>query len=135
MVSSFYEQKNLQAGLQQQQQKYISSVVHERKKKKMSIDSNETSTMHAKQEENTECVLGKQKTKCSSQSKRNGCSNNKNVIVASIIAIIFITKQNAVDASPSKDVQPSVRINKCCEKFEIYVDSRCTTASEVNASK
>lgn len=91
--------------------------------------------MHAKQEENTECVLGEQQTKCNSQSKKNGCSNNKNVIVTSIIAIIFMTTQHAVDASPSKDVQPAVRINKCCEKFEIYVDLRCTSASEVNASK
>lgn len=89
--------------------------------------------MHAEQEENIECVLGEQKAKCNWHSKRNRCNNN-NVIVASIAAI-FIAMHNAVGASPSKDVQPLVRINKCCEKFEIYVDSRCTNAKEVNESK
>lgn len=88
--------------------------------------------MHAEQEENIECVLGVQKAKCNRHSKRNRCNNN-NVIVASIVAI-FVTMQHAVEASPNKDVQP-VRINKCCEKFEIYVDLRCTNAQEVNESK
>lgn len=105
------------------------------KKKKMRIDASEASTMHffAEQEENTECVLGVQKAKCSLRRKRNGCNNN-NVIVASIIAI-FVAMQHAVGASPSKDVQPLVKINKCCEKFEIYVDGRCTNAQEINSSK
>lgn len=87
--------------------------------------------MQAKQEENVECVLGKQKLKCNSLNKRyyNNCA-----IVASIVAI-FITLQHAAEASPSRDAQPSVRINKCCEKFEIYVDSRCTSAEDVNTSK
>ena len=98
----------------------------------MSMETSETSTMHAEQEENTENRLGKQKTKCNLYNKRNRCNNN--VIVASIIAI-FMTMHHTVNASPSKDVQPSVRINKCCEKFEIYVDSRCTNAAEVNACK
>lgn len=88
--------------------------------------------MHAEQEENIECVLGKQKTKCNLHSKRIGCNNN--VIVASIVAIV-IALQHAVDASPSKDVQPVVRINKCCEKFEIYVDEKCTSAKDLNTSK
>lgn len=99
-------------------------------KKKMFMETSKTSTMQAEQEENTENLLGEQKAKCNLHSKRNRCNNN--VIVACIIAI-FMTLHNAVDASPSKDTQPSVRINKCCEKFEIYVDSRCTSASEVNA--
>lgn len=86
--------------------------------------------MHAKQEENVEFVLGKQKLKCNFRSQRN----NNNVIVASIIAI-FIASMQLVDASPNKDVQPSVKINKCCEKFEVYVDSRCTAAKEINASE
>lgn len=98
----------------------------------MSMETSKTSTMHAEQEENTENRLGKQKAKCNLHSKRNRCNNN--VIVASIIAIV-VTMHHAVDASPSKDVQPSVKINKCCEKFEIYVDSRCTIASKVNESE
>lgn len=91
------------------------------------------STMHAEQEENVECVLGKQKAKCSSHSHRSGCKSNNNVIATSIMAIFIVMMQ--VDASPNKEVQPTVRINKCCEKFEIYVDSRCTIAKEVNASE
>lgn len=98
----------------------------------MCKDSSEASTMHTEQEESIGCVLGEQKKKCNWRSKRIGCNNN--VIVASIVAI-FIAMQHAVSASPSKDVQPAVRINKCCEKFEIYVDGRCTIAQEVNASK
>lgn len=101
-------------------------------KKKMSMETSETSTMHAEQEENTENLLGKQKTNCNLHSKRNRCNNN--VIVASIIAIVM-TMHHTVNASPSKDAQPSVRINKCCEKFEIYVDQRCTLASDANACK
>lgn len=72
---------------------------------------------------------------------RNGkCNNNKRnynlnaivhyVAIASIIAIV----QNA-HASPSKDILPTVKINKCCEKFEILVDSRCTPASTLNISE
>lgn len=100
----------------------------------MCRDSSEASTMHAEQEENVECVLGKQKAKCNMHRRRNGYkSNNKHVIVASIIAIFIATMR--ADASPNKDTQPAVRINKCCEKFEIYVDSRCVTAQDVNASK
>lgn len=91
--------------------------------------------MHAEQEENIECVLGQQKAKCNLHSKRNGCNNNYSVIVASIVAVFVMMHHAVVDASPSKDVQPTVRINKCCEKFEIYVDSRCTSAREVNACK
>jgi hypothetical protein len=100
----------------------------------MCKDSSEASTMHEKQEENVECVLGEQKMKCNMHSPRNGYKCNKNnVIVASIIAIFVATMQ--VEASPNKEVQPTVKINKCCEKFEIYVDSRCTIATEVNACK
>lgn len=89
--------------------------------------------MHVEQEENVECVLGEQKTKCNLHSPRNGYKgSNNNVIVASIMGI-FITMMQ-VDASPNREVQP-VKINKCCEKFEIYVDSRCTSAQEVNTSK
>lgn len=107
----------------------------ERKKKKMGIETSETSTMQAEQEENIECVLGVQQMKCNSYSKRNGCNNNYSVIVASIAAVFVMMHHAVVDASPSKDVQPTVRINKCCEKFEIYVDSRCTMAREVNVCK
>lgn len=113
-------------------QKRDNNYTHgEYKKKKMGIETSGTSTMHAEQEENFQCALGAQKTECTWHRKRNGC--NKNMIVASIV-LIFVA-MHTVDASPSKDVQPSVRINKCCEKFEIYVDSRCTSAQEVNASK
>lgn len=90
--------------------------------------------MHAEQEENVESVLGKQKTKCNLHRPRNGYKgNNNNVIVTSIVAIFIAMMQ--VDASPNKEVQPAVRINKCCEKFEIYVDNRCTIAKDVNACK
>lgn len=51
-----------------------------------------------------------------------------------IIAIILLLQRGA-HASPSKNVQPSVKINKCCEKFEILVDSRCTNAASVNSSE
>ena len=116
MVSSFYE------------------AAREEEEVKMCRDSSEASTMHAEQEENVECVLGKQKAKCNMHRRRNGYkSNNKHVIVASIIAIFIATMR--ADASPNKDTQPTVRINKCCEKFEIYVDSRCVIAQDINASK
>lgn len=103
--------------------------------KKMKIDASGASAMQLfeEQEENTECVLGAQQTKCNFHSKRNGYNNN--VIVASIMAVFVMMMHHAVEASPSKDVQPSVKINKCCEKFEIYVDSRCTSAKEVNTSE
>lgn len=75
---------------------------------------------------------------------RNGkCNNNNNTrnynlnailyYYVAIIATIAIV-QNA-HASPSKDIQPTVKINKCCEKFEILVDSRCTNAASVNISE
>lgn len=100
----------------------------------MKIDASGASAMHsAEQEENIECVLRAQQTNCNFHSKRNGYNNN-NVIAASIMAV-FVMMHHAADASPSKDVQPSVRINKCCEKFEVYVDSRCTSAKEVNISE
>lgn len=112
----------------------------------MCKDSREASTMHSEQEENVEYRLGEQKKiKCNLHSERQRkvhsykSSSRHIVIVArSIIGIIiFVTMQqyHAVSASPNKDVQPAVRINKCCEKFEIYVDSRCTIAKEVNACK
>lgn len=101
----------------------------------MRIDADGASAMQffAEQEENTEQVLGVQKANCTRRRKRNGCNNN-NVIVASIIAI-FVAVHHTVGASPNKDSQPTVKINKCCEKFEIYVDGRCTSASEVNSCK
>lgn len=64
--------------------------------------------------------------------RKCNCTYNYNVIV---VAIIFIAIAQYVQALPNKDVQPSVKINKCCEKFEIYVDGRCTTAEFVNTSK
>lgn len=128
MVSSFYE--NIQKGDTTATTR--AHIVRKAMKKKMFIDeSGGASTMHAEQEENVECVLGEQQAKCNMHRKRIGCNNN--VIAASILAI-FMTMHSA-DASPSKDVQPSVRINKCCEKFEIYIDQRCTNAQEVNTSK
>lgn len=94
------------------------------------------------QEENVECLLGEQRMKCTMhrrQKKVHRCNKNDNVIVvASFIATLVVLQLsygNAVDALPSKDVQPSLKINKCCEKFEIYMDGRCTIAKESNSSK
>lgn len=65
------------------------------------------------------------------------CNNNKKNYKFNVIAyylVIAIVLHNA-HASPSINVQPTVKINKCCEKFEIYVNSRCTDAASVNASE
>jgi hypothetical protein len=74
---------------------------------------------------------------------RNGNCNNNNkrnynlnaAIVYYYVAIAIIAIVQTAHASPSKDIQPSVKINKCCEKFEILVDSRCTNAASVNISE
>lgn len=66
--------------------------------------------------------------------RKCNCTYNYNVIVVAIIFIAIATQQY-VQALPNKDVQPSVKINKCCEKFEIYVDGRCTIAETVNSCK
>lgn len=94
------------------------------------------------QEENVECVLGEQKVNCTMHHRQQNvhrCNKNDNVIVvASFIATLVVLQLscgNAVDALPSKDVQPLVRINKCCEKFEILVDEKCTIAKDSNNSK
>lgn len=98
-------------------------------------------TLLMEQEENVECALGEQKMKCTMHHKQNvhRCNRNDNVIVvASFIATLVVLQLsygNAVDALPSKDVQPSLKINKCCEKFEIYMDGRCTIAKESNSSE
>lgn len=91
------------------------------------------------QEENVECVIGEQKMKCMMHRQNaHRCSRNDDVIVvASFIAILVIQLScgSTVDALPSRDVQPALKINKCCEKFEIYVDGRCTIAKESNSSE
>lgn len=96
----------------------------------MKIDSSEASTMHCEQEEeNIERVLGVQKTKCTfRRGKKGNGYNNKNVIVA----MMMMMMHHAVDASPNKDVQPAVQVNKCCERFEILVDLKCVNAEGVN---
>lgn len=64
--------------------------------------------------------------------RKCNCTYNYNVIVAIIFTAIAL---QYVKALPNKDIQPSIKINKCCEKFEIYVDGRCTSAELVNASE
>jgi hypothetical protein len=87
--------------------------------------------MHVEQEENVESILGKQQAKCNMHRRSGYKGNNNKVIVASFVALLIAV----VGASPNKDVQPAVRINKCCEKFEIYVENRCEMAADVNASE
>lgn len=97
------------------------------------------------QEENVECVLGEQKTNCTMHRRQRNTAhrcNRKNdnvIVVASFIVTLVVLQLScgnaAVDALPSKDVQPLVRINKCCEKFEILVDEKCTAAKESNNSE
>jgi hypothetical protein len=62
--------------------------------------------------------------------RNSKCSNNNNVIIAITFVAILL---HCVQALPNKDVQPSVKINKCCEKFEILVDMSCTSAASINA--
>jgi hypothetical protein len=100
----------------------------------------EKKTLRMEQEENVECVLGEQKMKCMMHRQNaHRCNRNNDVIVvASFIAILVLQLSCSsafVDALPSKDVQPALKINKCCEKFEIYVDGRCTIAKESDTSK
>lgn len=58
-------------------------------------------------------------------------NNNNNVIVAAIIfTVLFL---HCAQASPNNVVHHSVKVNKCCERFEILVDSRCTAAESINA--
>lgn len=102
--------------------------ISEEKKKTVEIDSK----MHV-EEENIESVLGAQKSACNNHSQSNGYKYS-NVIVA-IATVLLVMMHQTAEASPNKDVQPQVKINKCCEKFEIYVNYRCTIAREANESK
>ncbi len=109
----------------------------EERKKSLKFQRVKFIVQKQEEEESTEILLGKQKRKVHiTMHTRNGiCSNlttimNFYVVIVGIIAIV----QNA-HASPNKDVQPAVRINKCCERFEILVDSRCTNAASLNMSE
>lgn len=59
-----------------------------------------------------------------------------NVILISVLSILLIFNGLiGVAASPRKDSPTAVKINKCCEKSEILVDSRCTFAKDINTSE
>lgn len=59
-----------------------------------------------------------------------------NVILISVLSILLIFNEIVgVVASPRKDSPTTVKINKCCEKSEILVDSRCTFAKDINTSE
>lgn len=62
------------------------------------------------------------------------CNNKKNYkfnVIAYYLATAIVL--HIAHASPSINIQPTVKINKCCEKFEIIVNSRCTNAASVNS--
>lgn len=49
--------------------------------------------------------------------------------------IYFIITAQICLGSPSKNSFNIIKVNKCCEKFEILVDTRCENAKETNSSK
>lgn len=49
--------------------------------------------------------------------------------------IYFIITAQICLGSPQKNKFNIIKVNKCCEKFEILVDTRCTNAKETNSSK
>lgn len=63
--------------------------------------------------------------------------HKKNVILINIWLSYFIVVLSVIDyvsGSLPRDDPNLVKINKCCEKFEIIVDNRCTDARELNAT-
>lgn len=48
--------------------------------------------------------------------------------------IYFIITAQICLGSPSKNSFNIIKVNKCCEKFEILVDTRCEDAKETNSS-
>lgn len=63
-----------------------------------------------------------------SATKSNQCSSMLFVIV--VVCFILISSINGEKHSAN-----SVRVNKCCERFEILVDSRCTHVNETDSGK
>jgi hypothetical protein len=63
----------------------------------------------------------------------------KNVILIivkiSLLIVVLSSLVIGVNGSLRQDEEHPVKINKCCEKFEIMIDNRCTDAREINASK
>lgn len=55
-----------------------------------------------------------------------------NKLLQIVIYIILLNKYNVM---PQKHGPNSVRINKCCERFEILVDFSCTQVNESVTSK
>lgn len=52
------------------------------------------------------------------------------------IIYFIITAQICLGlGAPQKNSFNIIKVNKCCEKFEILVDLRCTNAKETNSSK
>uniref|UniRef100_A0A182QH03 G-protein coupled receptors family 2 profile 2 domain-containing protein n=1 Tax=Anopheles farauti TaxID=69004 RepID=A0A182QH03_9DIPT len=49
---------------------------------------------------------------------------------ATVLAIIVLS----VDGSTQATTTSSVKINKCCEKFEVVYDGKCTVADTINAT-
>lgn len=87
--------------------------------------------MNRKAENEVHTMMHTRNGKGNNNSRRN---YNLNAIMHYYVAIVVAIIVQTAHASPSKDIQPSVKINKCCEKFEILLDSRCTNAASVNIS-
>ncbi|KAG5672697.1 hypothetical protein PVAND_002806 [Polypedilum vanderplanki] len=66
--------------------------------------------------------------------ENRNCKYNKNKNNVIVVAIIFIALQCTQALPNNKDIQNSVKINKCCEKFEIFVDERCTSIQAANTT-
>lgn len=65
-------------------------------------------------------------------------NHKKNVILINFwisLCVVVLSKIDCVNGSLRVGDSNFVRINKCCEKFEVIVDNKCTDARELNASK
>lgn len=53
-----------------------------------------------------------------------------------VIIVILVIGQHSAQASPSpQNDRQAVKVNKCCEKFEVIVEGKCTIAKELNTGK
>uniref|UniRef100_A0A2M4D9G0 Secreted protein n=1 Tax=Anopheles darlingi TaxID=43151 RepID=A0A2M4D9G0_ANODA len=52
-----------------------------------------------------------------------------------LLGLIQLGPATTVAAAAATTTSNAVRVNKCCEKFEVVYDGKCTVAETVNASK